>query len=183
MNTKNVHIFFIIHLLYIMNNPYQGNTAWEEMQPGYLIPGHLYTLVIREYLNNHEVIPYPLIRTNMVFIRHDMHPRYRDMHVLIFGYENNNNNYTMVVKNTPNNKYYRLRMLRDEIRPGSYGRLALSRGKITDPNMIEQYFGQYGGKRKNNKKKTHRKKKTAGKKTKSLRKRKSLKKNKKMKKN
>jgi len=91
MNTKNVHIFFIIHLLYIMNNPYQGNTAWEEMEPGYLIPGHLYTLVINELLNNHEVIADPLIRTNMVFIRHDMHPHYPDMHVLIFGYENNNN--------------------------------------------------------------------------------------------
>jgi len=30
MNTKNVHIFFIIHLFYIMNNPYQGNHFWEE---------------------------------------------------------------------------------------------------------------------------------------------------------
>lgn len=166
-----------------MNNPYEGNDAWEEMQPGYLIPGHLYSLVINEVPDSNEVISPPTIMTNMVFIRHDMHPDYEDMYVLIFGYENVNNNFIYIVKNTPNNQYYRLRRVSEDIRPGSYGRLALSRGKITDPNMIEQYFGQYGGKRKNNKKKTHRKKKTAGKKTKSLRKRKSLKKNKKMKKN
>jgi len=148
------------------------------MQPGHLIPGHKYNLVINERLDGTEN---HFIKTDMVFIRHDMHRRYQDMHVLIFGYENNN--YTIVVKNTPNNKYYRLKTLSEDIQPGSAGWRALTRGGITDPYMRSVLLGQYGGKRKNNKKKTHGKKKTAGKKAKSLRKRKSLKKNRKMKKN
>jgi hypothetical protein len=163
-----------------MSDPYKSNNWWQNMQPGHLIPGHKYNLVIKEHLDSHEV-QYPFIKTDMVFIRHDMHPHYQDMHVLIFGYENNN--YTIVVKNTPNNKYYRLKTLSEDIQPGSAGWLALTRGGITDPYMRSVQLGQYGGKRKNNKKKTHGKKKTAGKKAKSLRKRKSLKKNRKMKKN
>jgi hypothetical protein len=165
-----------------MNNPYQGNHFWEEMEPGYLIPGHLYTLVINEKPESLAVVSPPEIQTNMVFIRHDMHPHDPDMHVLIFRFENQNDT-AYIVKNTPKNKYYRLKRLSEDIQPGSPGWLFLNRGGITDPHMRSVLFGQYGGKRKNNKKKTHRKKKTAGKKTKSLRKRKSLKKNKKNKKN
>ena len=44
-----------------------------------------------------------------------------------------------------------------------------NKSKINDP-LLQDYMGKFGGKRKNNKKKTQSKKKTAGKKAKTLRK-------------
>lgn len=166
-----------------MSDPYQNNEMWQDMQPGHLIPGNKYDLVINKVPFRYENLPVPLLRRDMEFIGHDMHPNtsaVQDMYILRFRFENSDS--TMIVENTPQNKIYRLRRLSEDIQLGSYGRLALNRGEITDPYMLK-YLEQYGGKRKNNKKKTHRKKKTAGKKTKSIRKkRKSLKKDRKTKK-
>lgn len=157
-------------------DPYRDDSFWEEMQPGQLIPGERYSLVINEFLESHEVTPYPMIRTNMEFIRYNIHPRLK-IHVLEFGYENNN--YTIVVKWTTNNKFYRLKTVGDYTQPGSIGSELFKRTKLSDDPYWFEVIKKFGGKRKNNKKKTHGKKKTTGKKAKSLRKRKSVKKNKK----
>lgn len=195
---------FNISVLYIMNNPYQDNPMWEDMQPGYLIPGHKYDLVINKVPFRPEVLNFPSINTNMEFIGHDMHPNthaVQDMYILKF--KHGENNYPMIVENTPLNKIYRLRKVSDQMKepvityinnnttepnktnilydPNSVD-ILFNKYKINDP-LLQDYMGKFGGKRKNNKKKTQSKKKTAGKKGKSVRKKsKSLKKNRKTKK-
>lgn len=197
---------FNISVLYIMNNPYQDNPMWEDMQPGYLIPGDKYDLVIKKTPHRPETLPVPLINTNMEFIRHDMHPNthaVQDMYILKF--KHGENNHTMIVENTPLNKIYRLRKVSDQMKepeiiyinnnainntnktkivddPSTSAHILFNKYGITDP-LLQNYMGNFGGKRKNNKKKTQSKKKTAGKKAKSVRKKsKSLKKNRKTKK-
>ena len=187
-----------------MNDPYQDNPMWEDMQPGYLIPGYKYHSVINKVPYRPEVLNFPSINTNMEFIGHDMHPNIhaiQDMDILKFKY--GENNHTMVVENTPLNKIYRLRKVSDQMKepvityinnnttepnetnilydPNSVDTVFNKYG-INDP-LLQDYMGNFGGKRKNNKKKTQSKKKTAGKKAKSVRKKsKSLKKNRKTKK-
>ena len=123
------------------------------------------------------------------------------MDILKFKY--GENNHTMVVENTPLNKIYRLRKVSDQMKepvityinkntiepnetnilhdPNS-AHILFNKYGINDP-LLQDYMGNFGGKRKNNKKKTQSKKKTAGKKAKSVRKKsKSLKKNRKTKK-
>tara|TARA_Y100000389_G_C17420660_1_gene496498 strand:+ start:823 stop:1401 length:579 start_codon:yes stop_codon:yes gene_type:complete len=188
-----------------MNNPYQDNPMWEDMQPGYLIPGDKYDLVINKVPYRPENLPVPLLTRDMEFIRHDMHPNtheFQDMYILKFKY--GENNYTMIVENTPLNKIYRLRKVSDQMKepvityinnnttepnktkivndPGTSAHILFNKYGINDP-LLQNYMGNFGGKRKNNKKKTQSKKKTAGKKAKSVRKKsKSLKKNRKTKK-
>ena len=187
-----------------MNDPYQDNPMWEDMQPGYLIPGYKYDLVINKVPFRPENLPVHFLQRNMEFIGHDMHPNIhaiQDMDILKFKY--GENNHTMVVENTPLNKIYRLRKVSDQMKepvityinnnttepnetnilydPNSVHTVFNKYG-INDP-LLQDYMGKFGGKRKNNKKKTQSKKKTAGKKAKSVRKKsKSLKKNRKTKK-
>lgn len=181
---------FIYEPIVYMSDPYQNNEMWQDMQPGHLIPGNKYHLVLNKVPFRYENLPVPLLQQNMEFIGHDMlttevtmngsDPPYtwtvQDMYILRFRFENSDS--TMIVENTPQNKIYRLRTLSEDIQPRSSGWLALNRGGITDPNLRNQYMGKFGGKRKNNKKKTAGKKKA-----KSVRKkRKSLKKDRKTKK-
>ena len=93
-----------------MNDPYQDNQYWENMEPEYLIPGDNYDLVINKVPHRPETLPVPSLGRDMEFIRHDMHPNTHalpNMHILIFKYRENNN--TMIVENTPLNKIYRLK--------------------------------------------------------------------------
>ena len=180
---------FNIFVLYIMYDPYQDNPMWEDMQPGYLIPGHKYNLVI----NVIPIAPYDqtansFIKKDATFIGHSMqsHIGGNDFHTLIFRYLNNNNlPRDITVVNTPLNKIYRVKTLGEYTEPGSAGWTVLNRYGLKDPYFRNEYMHEFGGKRKNNKKKTNKSKKAKSvrKKSKSLKKNRKTKKTKNTKKN
>ena len=125
------------------NNP-SDNSFMIEIQPGHLIQGNKYDLVINKVPFRPENLPVPLLRRDMEFIGHGMHPNkwaVEDMYILKFKY--GENNYTMVVENTPQNKIYRLSTLSEYIQPGSAGDDVLRRYGINDLNFKNHYLGRW----------------------------------------
>ena len=124
-----------------MNDPYQDNPMWEDMQPGYLIPGHKYDLVINKVPFRPETLPVHFLQRDMDFIGHDMHPNtweVEDMDILKFKY--GENNHTMIVENTPLNKIYRLRKVSDHMKEPEIIYINDNTIKHNANKMINQQF-------------------------------------------
>ena len=193
-----------------INQLYENNHMYERMDHKDLIEGELYTLAIIKYPGTEFIGSNFMIRANMIFLRHatknftEESPH--DTRVLQFSYEYNPTVIGMDVENHPVNRVYRLRKVSDQMKepeiiyinnnttepnanktkiidhPETSAHIVFNKFGVNDP-LLQNYMGNFGGKRKNNKKKTQSKKKTAGKKGKSVRKKsKSLKKNRKTKK-
>ena len=98
----------------ITHYTYLQDGAWVDVPPDELTPGQLYDLVIYDILDKNVVdnnvldgkglLRTPTILREMKFIRPDVNPT--DELILVFGDEDNNNNFPSVVKNSPHNKFY-----------------------------------------------------------------------------